>query len=49
MKTTARRKPPVKVPLPFETFVEGVLKIKPADLAASRKKAAAKKKRAAKK
>jgi hypothetical protein len=39
-KSGKQRQPPVRIPIPFEQFVEGVLKIDPAKLRATRKKAA---------
>jgi hypothetical protein len=47
MTTTPKRQPPVRIPIPFESFVEGVLKIDPKKLA--RKKAAKKRVKAANK
>lgn len=41
--TTAKRQPPVRIPLPFEQFVEGVLKIDARKLPAAKAKKAAKK------
>ena len=47
---TAKRQPPVRIPIPFERFLEGVLQIDPKKMRASpSKKKAAKKRVAAKK
>jgi hypothetical protein len=39
---TTKRQPPIHIPIPVDQFVEGLLKIDPAKLKASRKKAAKK-------
>jgi hypothetical protein len=47
MKSPTKRQPPVHIPIPFEQFVEGVVKIDPVKLRAElAKEKAAKKRRA---
>jgi len=41
--TNTKRQPPVRIPIPFEQFVEGVLKIDARKLPAAKAKKAAKK------
>ena len=47
--SSTKRQPPVRIPIPFETFVEGVLKIDARKLPAAKAKKAAKKRAKAKK
>lgn len=42
---TAKRPPPVRIPIPVEQFVEGLLRIDPKKLPATKAKKAAKKRR----